>query len=252
MRQADRLNAIMERLARDGHVAVAALSRGFGVSEASVRRDLALLEAQRWLERTHGGAVARTAPAAFPLSRHGDGRNAQRFRLAEVALTRIPEHGRIGLAAGPTTGAIARALLDRGPLTVFTNALDVAYELSIQPDLDVIVAGGRADRRSLALTGSLTELALRDRHLDVVFVSGDGLSDRAGITADDEHAARATHAFAASAQRVVAVIDGDALGRTTFALACELERVDELLTDAEPDDALRRRLATADVELVVV
>jgi DeoR family transcriptional regulator of aga operon len=252
MRQADRLNAIMERLARDGHVAVSALSQGFGVSEASVRRDLALLEAQRWIERTHGGAVARTAPAAIPLGRHADDRQAQRFRMAEAATAHLSTGARVGLAAGRAAGAVGRALIDRGPRTVLTNALDVAYELSTQPDLQVVVAGGLVDRSSHGLTGPLTELALRDRHLDVVFVSGDGLSARAGLTAEDEAVAGTTRAFAEAAELVIATVDGDALGRTAYARACGLERLDVLITDARPDPELRERLDRAGVRVEVV
>ena len=59
MRQTDRLSSILERLAADGSVAVGELASRLGASAATVRRDLQLLEDQRMLNRTHGGAVAR-------------------------------------------------------------------------------------------------------------------------------------------------------------------------------------------------
>ena len=58
MRQPDRLGRILEQLSSTGSVAVAELSGELGVSSATVRRDLALLEDQRLLARAHGGAVA--------------------------------------------------------------------------------------------------------------------------------------------------------------------------------------------------
>ena len=58
MRQTERVAAVMEALAADGTVDVTALVERLGVSAATVRRDLQLLEEQRMLSRTHGGAVA--------------------------------------------------------------------------------------------------------------------------------------------------------------------------------------------------
>ena len=58
MRQAERFAAIVERLSANGSVDVGDLAAELGVSAATVRRDLALMEDQRLLNRTHGGAVA--------------------------------------------------------------------------------------------------------------------------------------------------------------------------------------------------
>ena len=58
MRQTERVAAVLEALAADGTVDVTALVERLGVSAATVRRDLQLLEEQRMLSRTHGGAVA--------------------------------------------------------------------------------------------------------------------------------------------------------------------------------------------------
>ena len=58
MRQEDRLGQILDRLSSDGTVGVTDLAADLGVSVASVRRDLQLLEDQHLLSRTHGGAVS--------------------------------------------------------------------------------------------------------------------------------------------------------------------------------------------------
>ena len=58
MRQTDRLAAILERLSETGGVGVSDLAQELATSPATVRRDLRLLEQQRLLSRTHGGAVA--------------------------------------------------------------------------------------------------------------------------------------------------------------------------------------------------
>ena len=54
----ERQKRIMEQLEQQGGVLVNELSRQFGVTEETVRRDLEKLENQGMLLRTHGGAVA--------------------------------------------------------------------------------------------------------------------------------------------------------------------------------------------------
>jgi DeoR family transcriptional regulator of aga operon len=238
MRRTERLNAIMERLARDGSVAVTALSRGFGVSEASVRRDLSLLESQQWLSRTHGGAVAR-GPAA-EVSRAwqaASDRQAYAFRIAQTAAERVRDCARIGVTGGPLATALGRALNQHAGLTVVTNALQVAYELSLRPDIRVVVPGGVSSGPASILGGPLTDMALRELRLDLVLVGADGASADAGLTADDEAVAYAARSFIATAPRAIAVVDTPAIGRSAFTRICGLDGVEELITgeDVDPD-----------------
>jgi DeoR/GlpR family transcriptional regulator of sugar metabolism len=58
MHRAARLSAILDRLADGGSVAVADLAGDLDASPATIRRDLVILEQQRLLARTHGGATA--------------------------------------------------------------------------------------------------------------------------------------------------------------------------------------------------
>ena len=105
MRQAERLGIILEELSAGGSVAVAELSPRLGVSPATIRRDLELLEEQRLLSRTHGGAVAHGVAYELPLryrtGRHRSAAESTRSqaprhrRAAKRHATRVP--GRLGL-----------------------------------------------------------------------------------------------------------------------------------------------------------
>src|SRR4051812_7629537 len=74
MRQSDRLDTILTRLSENGSVAVTGLAADLGVSMATIRRDLELLESQRLLSRTHGGAVSHGVLYELPL-RYRSGRH---------------------------------------------------------------------------------------------------------------------------------------------------------------------------------
>ena len=55
---AERRQAILDTLARDGKVVAARLVEELGVSEDTIRRDLRELAAQGLVKRVHGGALA--------------------------------------------------------------------------------------------------------------------------------------------------------------------------------------------------
>ena len=82
MRQAERLSAILERLSTDGAVDVSDLVRWLGVSPATARRDLHVLEDQRMLSRTHGGAVTRDLLYELPLRYKAARHEVEKKRIA--------------------------------------------------------------------------------------------------------------------------------------------------------------------------
>src|SRR5512146_1778330 len=99
MRQEERLSLILERLADRGSVGVSELAALLGVSTASVRRDLQLLEQQHLLSRTHGGAVA-SGLIELPL-RYKSGRHMEeKRRIAVEAAHRADGVATIGFTGG--------------------------------------------------------------------------------------------------------------------------------------------------------
>lgn len=252
MRQAERLSAILEELSTDGTVGVTELVASLGVSAATVRRDLELLEQQKLLARTHGGAVAQGVLYELPLryksARHQD----EKRRIASAAARLVDDGAAIGLTGGTTTTEVARAVIDRERLTVVTNALNIASELAIRPNLKLVVTGGYARTESYELVGPLAEQSLAGLNLDVVFLGTDGISAEAGLTTHHEVEAHTDLALIDRARRVVVVADSSKIGRVAFAQICDVDRVHELITDADADPRLVAGLRDAGVEVLTV
>jgi DeoR family transcriptional regulator, aga operon transcriptional repressor len=252
MKQAERLGTILERLAEGGSVAVSDLSGRLGASAATIRRDLELLERRRLLTRTHGGAIAQGVAYELPLRYKTSRSREEKRRIATEAAARVTDGWAIGLTGGTTTTEVARALVDRPRLTVVTNALNIASELAIRPNLKLVVTGGTARPESYELVGPLAEQTLAGTNLDIVFVGADGVSVESGLTTHHEGEAHTNLALIERAARVIAVADGSKIGRISFAKICGLERVDELITDdrADPSALLAIRDAGVDVTTV--
>ena len=117
MRQEERLSLILEHLSQTGSVGVSEIAAELGVSTASVRRDLQLLEEQHLLSRTHGGAVANATVYELPLRYRSGSHKGEKRRIAAVAAERVDDTvATVGMTGGTTTTEVARRLADRaGP-----------------------------------------------------------------------------------------------------------------------------------------
>jgi DeoR family transcriptional regulator, aga operon transcriptional repressor len=251
MRQADRLETILEELTARGSVDVSELCERLGVSAATVRRDLQLLADQRFLARTHGGAVAQGVLYELPLRYKAARHQEQKSRIAQEAVGRVHDGAALGLTGGTTTTEVARRLVDR-QLTVVTNALNIASELAIRPNVKLVVTGGFARPESYELVGPLAEQSLAGLYLDLAFIGVDGISAAHGLTTHHEVEAHTNRALIERAHRVIVVADSSKIGAVAFARICELSRIDELITDTGADPDVLRTIAEADVEVTMV
>jgi DeoR family transcriptional regulator of aga operon len=252
VRQSDRFNHIITQLSTKGSVGVGDLVDAMGVSAATIRRDLALLEGQRLLARTHGGAVAHGVLYELPLRYRSADRREQKSRIARAAAARVAEGAAIGMTGGTTTTEVARALTDRHRLTVVTNSLSIASELAVRPNLKLVVTGGVARPESYELVGPLAEGALATLNLDLVLVGVDGISVEEGFTTHHEVEAHTNGALIARARRVVVVADSSKLGQVAFARICGLDDADELITDGDAGAAEVEAVRAAGLEVTLV
>jgi len=250
--QPERLSLILERVSESGTVTVAQLARDLGVSAASIRRDLELLDGQQLITRTHGGAVARGVLFELPL-RYKTGRNRdQKLRIARAAAERVVDGSAVGLTGGTTATEVARALAGRAELTVVTNALNIASELAVRPNLTLVVPGGVARSKSYELVGPMAEAGLNGLNLDIAFVGVDGVSAEAGLTTHQEAEAHANQMLIRRSRRIVVVADSSKLGKVNFARICGVDRVDELITDGGAGPAAILELEQAGVVVTTV
>lgn len=252
MRQAERVGAILEQLSSHGSVSVADLATELAVSPATIRRDLELLDDQRLLTRTHGGAVAQGVLYELPLRYKTAHHQEEKRRIALEAATRVADGEAVGLTGGTTTTEVARVLVERQRLTVVTNALNIASELAIRPNLKLVVTGGWARSESYELVGPLAEQALAGLNLDTVFLGADGVSFEGGFMTHHEVEAHTNLALMERARRTIVVADSSKIGRTAFARICSIERVDELITDAGADAEALAPIREAGVAVTTV
>jgi DeoR family transcriptional regulator of aga operon len=238
----ERLSWLLETLAHTGRIDVETIAREGGVSSATIRRDLDHLEQQQMLTRTHGGAIANSVAYDLPLRYKAARHATEKQRIGSAAAALVSQGTVIGLNGGTTTTEVARAIANRMKadtsddprsrgITVVTNAVNIANELTVRPNIKIIVTGGAARAQSYELVGSLASLILNKLTLDIVFLGVDSLDVRHGASAQDEDEANVNYLMASRAHQVVVVADSTKLARRAFAHICDTKDIHMLITD---------------------
>jgi DeoR family transcriptional regulator of aga operon len=251
-RKADRFGHILKLLSENGSVDVSELAVELGVSEATVRRDLQALAGQRLLERAHGGALFQSTAYELPVRYRAGHARAEKQRIARAALERVSDGDVIALTGGTTTTEIGRGLAHRAEVSVVTNALNIAAELCVRPNLKLIVTGGVSRSASYELVGPLAESTLSNINIDIAFIGVDGVDRDAGLTTQNETEAATNRALIERSRKAIVVADSSNLGRVVFASICPLSAVAELITDSGADPAQLEALRTSGLKVTVV
>ncbi|VEG25615.1 DeoR/GlpR family DNA-binding transcription regulator [Actinomyces howellii] len=258
MTRHERLSAILSIVVDEGSVHIDDIIDRLGVSAATARRDLDLLADQQLVTRTRGGASANPTSSQLPLRFKSSRMGQEKARIAHAAAAMVRAGDVVGLNGGTTTTEVAReiALLPGltdadNPITVVTNAVNIASELTVRQCVRVVVTGGVARSQSYELTGPLSDLILPQISVGTLFLGVDAL-DTTGAYALHEGEAAVNAALVRTARRVIVVADHTKLGTSAFALICRASDIDALITDdgAEPEQVDRLREAGIEVRLV--
>ena len=255
MTRADRLAELLERLVTDGRIEVEQSAAALGVSAATIRRDLDHLADQQLLSRTHGGAVPNSTSYDLPLRYKTTTRGEAKKRIAQRAVEMLWPGCTISLNGGTTTVEVARAIPGapalREGVTVVTNAINLATELTVRPAIKIVVCGGVARPRSYELVGTMASETLGQLSPDICFLGAMGLDPDAGITTMDEAEAAVNRVMVQQAKRTIVVADGSKLGQVAFSRICHVGEVDSLLTDRSAEPAMVELLRSRGLDVVV-
>lgn len=250
---AARQTRIRERFADQPGVSISKLAREFGVSEMTIRRDLAALEGKSHIQRTHGGAVlTERMMLEFDYRDRREHNRAAKRAIAAAARRLVLPGQRLILDTGTTTLELAALLKDGEGLTVITPSLAVASELQHAAGVEVILLGGVLRRGSPDLTGPATEHCLELFAADIAFQGADAIGPDGAIYNSDLRLARVDRLMRRVAERCCVLADASKLGRTSLARSGTLADVDTLITDKRaPADTLKR-FAKLGAEIVTV
>jgi DeoR family transcriptional regulator, aga operon transcriptional repressor len=210
MNRTDRLTAILDLLAERGQIEVEDIVTQLGVSPATARRDLDSLAKQRLLSRTRGGATTGSVSYDLPGRYNRDDNAEAKQQIALAASSLVEPYMVVGLGGGTTSTALAQVLAtrddlnapsNRPTLTVVTNAINIASQLAVRPNIKIMVTGG----------------ILNPRSYDIAFIGVNGVDPILGPTINDEGEAQVNSLMAKRALEGYILADSSKIGKRAFA-----------------------------------
>ena len=244
-----RLGQIEEMLAAADAVTIGELTARLGVSEATVRRDLDELQRSGIVTRTHGGAVA-SRLRELPYPARNTLQVVEKQAIGRAAAALVTPGDTVFIGSGSTTLRLAAHLVDVD-VTVVTNSLPVATELSRGRAGEVIVVGGRLRTPELSLIGPRAVDAIRSYRAQVAFLGVPAIDAEHGFTADGDDEAATDSAFIDMGQRTVVLADHTKLGRVSTRQVVPLDAIDTLITDLGASPSAINELRAAGTDVVV-
>jgi DeoR/GlpR family transcriptional regulator of sugar metabolism len=248
----ERYDKIAQLVNERGSIRVTELSELCQVTEETIRRDLDRLEQAGRLRRSHGGAVSvKDQQPEIPYFEREITRAEEKKRIAEEAIKRIQPKDRILLDASSTAWYMAASMPDI-PLTVLTNSIKVAMELSSKEKIEVISTGGILASRSLSYVGPLAERSLDAYHVDKAFFSCKGVHLERGVSESNELQARIKQKMVGMADQVILLADSSKFGVQAFTHVADLSDIDTIITDKHVSPELLSQLKEKQISVTTV
>jgi DeoR/GlpR family transcriptional regulator of sugar metabolism len=247
-----RRKEIIEILHMQQAIMVPDLSKRYGLTEETIRKDLEKLEKAGLLKRTHGGAVKLPdIGQELPFSIRNATNMNEKKRIAIEAAKLVNDYDVIALDPSSTSLQLAYQLRNRRGLTVVTNSLNVLETLKENTSIHVFCTGGSFHVQSLCFVGEAAEEMIKKHVIDKVFLSSRGLTLSNGLLEPNEHEARMKKVFIEMSKEVVLLQDHSKFAKSALYPIASLERIDCLITDDDIPQEYREKLAVLEKKLII-
>jgi DeoR family deoxyribose operon repressor len=231
-RNRERLELLEALIAERGVVHLKDAARALGVSEMTIRRDIAG-ETERFAFL--GGhimpAQAVEPEQPYELAAAADRHVLAKRRACQHALDHMRAEDTIFIDCGSTLIHLADLLPDQMPLTVVCYALNIADKIALRPHLRLILLGGVYHPASASFSGPAAMQQLDGLGINAAFLSAAGLDDTRGATCVHFHEAEIKRrAMSVSATNIL-ILDASKIGRIRPAFFAGADDFDAIYTE---------------------
>ncbi|GHA27868.1 DeoR family transcriptional regulator [Devosia pacifica] len=217
-----------------GQVEVDALSRKFGVSVQTIRKDLADLCETGQLRRVHGGAVYPSSVENLEYEARRQLAAEQKTEIGKAAAALIPEGASVFVNIGTTTEAVSQALSEHKTLMVITNNINVANRMRIQSGMEVVIAGGVVRASDGGIVGEAAVDFFRQFKADYAIIGASALDTEGALLDYDFREVKVAQAIIANARHVILVADSSKFERSAPVRIARMEQINTFVTDRCP------------------
>ena len=225
-----------------------------GVSEATIRRDIATLHMQKKLRRVRGGAEAIAPPqfvglAGRPFAVNETLRIREKQAIARAAVNLCEDGDPIIINGGTTTFQMVHPLANRR-MQVFTNSFPIAEHLLKHSKNTVMLPGGAIYREQNIILSPFENDVSRNFYARRMFMGAQGIGPL-GLMEGDPLLIQAEEKLMGQADELIVLVDSSKFDARSSLVLCPLDRIDVVITDAGISDRAAAMLEAAEIKLIV-
>lgn len=230
-------------------ITVNELSDKLGVSQATIRQDLTLLESQGFLRRVHGGAVLDESDDIS----HRMGINyEEKLKIAVAAADFVNEGETIYIESGSINALFAKEVVKRHKtVTIITSNAFIARQIGKEAEGRIILLGGIYQPESECMVGTLVRECLSKLNYSKAFIGVDGFTKQTGFTGRDMMRADINSEIIQKSPMTFILTDSSKFGKITLAKYCSMEDVEYLVTDSRLTEEYGAMFRNAGVEVIL-
>lgn len=246
----ERRQKILDTVSLKGSAQVTDLSKVFGVTEETIRRDLQVLEGSGFLNRTHGGAIAKeTDVEDLPYRTRQITNIEAKRKIAAKAAMLVEDNNAVMIDSSSTAFEVLSQLKDHHDLTLITNSVRITAEPGAT-NHTIVSVGGELRKQSMTFVGSLAARAIADFNADIALISCKALSMTRGVMDASLPDAEIKRAFIAAASKVCLLVDGDKFDGSALTTVCDIDMIGVVVTDRAPPEAWLRHFEAHDIPVI--
>jgi DeoR/GlpR family transcriptional regulator of sugar metabolism len=250
MDAASRRAAIIRSLEDGESLSVSDFAARFGVSEMTVRRDLARLADEGMVAHAGSKTSLRELPYEYSAEQKRRAGWRQKRAIASFCASLVEDGESVFVDAGSTAAEVARALAGRSGITVFTDSLLAAEALSRKARPRVVMCPGEYREKSMGFLGPLTLRFLDKYRFDTVFLGTEGVSLEFGLSVPDIEDGKTKTALVQASRRVICVADSSKFGKEWLCRICDVNAVECIVTDDGLNEQQVKQFTDAGVQVI--
>jgi len=244
---------ILDKLNKEKYLEVLDLCKLLDVSAVTIRKDLKLLEEKGLLFRSHGGASLENPYInEKPINEKEKISVEEKKGIAQAAAQLITENDSIMIASGTTVQALAKFIKTQKKLTVITSSLYVVLHLIHLKNIEILQLGGYIRHNSASVIGNYAVQILENVSCSKLFLGVDGIDLEYGLSTTSLEEAELNKKMLSSAQKTIVLADSSKFGKKSFAKICDLDQIDEIITDKAISHLLVEKLEEKGITVNIV
>jgi DeoR family fructose operon transcriptional repressor len=247
----ERAQAIRQYLFSNGFSPITTIAQAVGASLPTLRRDLAELEEQGVVMRTHGGA---RLAEEFEVEVAFEQREAQSLTakraIGDLAYDMLRPGASVFLDSGTTVLQLARRIrVNPLSLNVFTNCLPAAQMLIDVAGVRVTLLGGLLRKENSSVVGPLAEDMLSGLWFNQLFLGAGAIADDGEMSSVDENEARLNSVMLSRSEHSILLADASKFGQRLTYRVASIDRLKAVITDDAMSPDWVERIQSMGVDL---